>query len=434
MVVLMSSSQDSKNNQGFTLVELSIVMVIFGVMLTALLESYSSYLDTRRFTESMEKQRDISATISRFINISFENVTPGDGARLPCPADPTLLPEDPNFGVENCSLMTDGSPIGTCIPSGGICKVAGNRDTEADTDLDLDPVLIGGVPFVTLRNRFVAKSDENEALSIVSRDAIVRLDDASFESIIDPWGYQMTYAVSGHLTQTTSSSAPFANQFGSLQIITEFGEHLTTPDNSGHYVLIAHGPNSAGANSTSGRVDIPCLAGATEGENCDGDAQFIQGLRNETNTANYFDDTVLFSSFTTSGLWENVEDSASDIYNLNLGNVGVGTATPVEKLHVEGRLKAVNVSLGQICDEDGENCWSASNLGGDVNAAAPAGTQCAGVVSGSNVEVVQAIARGEVVCTTVPLLSISTGQTCVNPDTFMIGIRSDGTIICSDDL
>lgn len=47
--------------------------------------------------------------------------------------------------------------------------------------------------------------------------------------------------------------------------------------------------------------------------------------------------------FATSDIFAQWTTSASDIYSSNSGNVGIGISTPIEKLHVNGNIKALSV-------------------------------------------------------------------------------------------
>lgn len=85
-------------NAGFTLVEMAVVLVIFGLLLGALVLPLSGQLDVRKYSETRDELENIRASIVGFAVLY---------GRLPCPSaisDPT----DANYGVEvtPCPALT----------------------------------------------------------------------------------------------------------------------------------------------------------------------------------------------------------------------------------------------------------------------------------------------------------------------------------------
>lgn len=405
----MITHEKHASEKGFTLIEMAFVFVLSGFLLTAGFQLYSLYTKDRLLNESREKQEQMSTSLSRFS---------AEESRLPCPADPSLPFDDPNYGEEDCSMMNPAIAVGTCSGPGGtgICKVAG-RDTTVDGDTDPDPVLIGAYPFKSL----VRVDDQGDTVGMSADDA--GFDDAVVMTGLDPWGLLMTYAVTGALTD----NATYQSQYGAITVLTEDGVQLTDPDDSAHYVIVAHGANHAGAYNSYGSVPTACDTGIDEGDNCDGDASFVVGLYStQPGSADYFDDTIWFTSFSMSRLWDFVPGSG-DIINLNVGNVGVGTNNPVERLHVVGDFRADEMSLNQICDTTGTLCFPSANLG------STAGTQCptAPPVASGFMRVVTEINNAQVVCTDIPMLTAIVNQTCnTGIGEYAVGFDSSGTIIC----
>jgi prepilin-type N-terminal cleavage/methylation domain-containing protein len=387
----------ARNNRGFSLVEFAVVLVIAGFLLVTGLRLYTAYVNDQRVLETYDKQRQIVTSISRF-SIAY--------GRLPCPADPSIPMGQPGFGIEDCSLSPAMVSIGTCTNgTEGLCKVAGERDTPADADALNDPVLIGVIPINSLRSNVTGLN--------------ARLDEVSFDSILDPWGYQMSYAVSTYLTDNST----YLSEYGSIAVQTESGTPLTIPSDSGHYVLLSHGDNHAGAYTLNGIKTYPCLASTyDESENCDGDAVFMNGILSKGDNNQYYDDTLNFSSYTISGLWEFVSGT-EDIYNLNIGNVGIGLSNPTEKLHVNGNVRSDKLTQKELCSNAGGNCWSPDNI------ASPTGISCSGTPAPGNFLVAERIVGGDVVCTNVPKSDVLANQTC-SPGEFVVGFQSSGAIIC----
>ncbi len=406
-------------------------------------------------------------------------------------------------------LAADGTCMyfdGSAAPAGrGICKTSG-RDTAVDPPApppEGDPVLIGAIPYVSIKEGiglsqgavFSSGNDSTlpapppkECIVVTTTlaaipgqrentppaaptdpldygtatycdvnsdgvmDAGVRAEsimatfnDITLKSVLDPYGFQMTYAVTGSLT----AKATAHNSYGAIDIVTEDNIGLVRPAGSAHYVLVAHGDNHVGAFNTAGQVPFPCTTGnvTVDERNCDGDATFVQGLRS-VNTATaatralYYDDAVWQSVINISSLWEFV-DGSPDIFNLNIGNVGIGTATPAERLQVVGNLRAETARQDLICDSGGANCWNPDDLAG------PVGTTCnttAFPVPAGRMRVVVGIKNGRVKCSSTnpadpdydplfpdparvtPILgapSCPTGQ-------FMKGFGAGGAPVCCD--
>ncbi|MCB5185448.1 type II secretion system GspH family protein [Methylobacillus gramineus] len=85
-------------HQGFTLVEMAVVLVIFGLIIGALLIPMSAQRDIQYIESNRDKLKTISDALIGFVVLN---------GRLPCPAisaDVSLA----NGGVEDCSSSTQG--------------------------------------------------------------------------------------------------------------------------------------------------------------------------------------------------------------------------------------------------------------------------------------------------------------------------------------
>lgn len=88
---------------GFSLIELSIVVVILSIISVLGLEVAVSFISTRAYDATKDKLTVLDRAIRDFYWVY---------GRLPCPADRTLSPYDTGYGLENCSL----TPITTAAP------------------------------------------------------------------------------------------------------------------------------------------------------------------------------------------------------------------------------------------------------------------------------------------------------------------------------
>jgi prepilin-type N-terminal cleavage/methylation domain-containing protein len=79
--------------RGFTLLELSIVLIITGILTIPLIRLYTDYLQQ----EKIDLTKSNLDHISRIVALSSP-------LRYPCPADRSLIPSDPNYGLDVCTL------------------------------------------------------------------------------------------------------------------------------------------------------------------------------------------------------------------------------------------------------------------------------------------------------------------------------------------
>lgn len=346
-------NRDSK--RGFTLVEMSLVMLVAGILLAPALAFYQIYQrgDALRVTYKKVK------TIDRNMESFFEQK-----GRYPCPAAPRLQEADPLAGVEDCTPVT----IGVCNAATGICG-AGGRATSFG-GAGPDPVAVGAVPYKTIRDTVKGLKDADH----VSRDT-------SF----DKWHSQMTYAVTEQLTtHDPNLVGRFGDNPGAINVTTETGAALV-PANA-MWVLISHGKNAVGAYKDNGSIIIPCGGVSRDVDNCAArnaatNVTFVNGLTTLVPAAQYFDDVVHVSKNQVKGLWQPAEDNAAigsnaatDIVNRNPGNVGVGTTAaspPQQKLDVRGDIRVVQARVPDLCTADGTRCFNPEKLGGAIGMECP---------------------------------------------------------------
>lgn len=87
--------------QGFSLVEMAMVLLVVGVLAALFLPATNTMMDNNRRKETRTKLESLESAITRFV------MTTG---RLPCPADGSLAPGNANQGLE--------------LAAGGACTVA----------------------------------------------------------------------------------------------------------------------------------------------------------------------------------------------------------------------------------------------------------------------------------------------------------------------
>lgn len=425
----LSAGRACKSEGGFTLTEFAMVVLVSGLLLIAALEIYSVYLAEKRFNEVYEKQNTLSSSFSMFYSAR---------GRYPCPADPSLPVTDANAGIENCNPLNGGVPlaVGECSGPGstGICLVSGARGILSQT-ADENPVLAGAIPYKTLKTgmerELCFSKTSGAAISCYITPGVWDPDafdptDATMQAvnmaeILDPWGFQMTYLV----TRTQTDDTTFEPSSGTISMDTEAGVSLVQPEDSVHFAIIAHGENHAGAYNQQGQRPFPCgIATGIDSRNCNLDSDLVSGLRSmAAGSVDYFDDVILHRAYTMSELWKFSGPTQNYIHNTNQGNVGIGTASPSEKLEVAGNVRALTTKSEKLCDAAGTNCWEPYKLGGS-------GMTCPDTAPAGFFNAMVGIRNGDVYCVQVALPTGFAGQSCTNPGEYMVGFNSLGEVIC----
>lgn len=322
---------------GFTLLEISMVIIIVGLLMIPLVHMYDLFLKDRRMNDTRERIDDSVRSLALF-----------SPTRFPCPSDRSLPPTDPQYGFEKCT----GIPACTGAYQ-GICRVNGTRDTAIDADAQPDPVIIGGVPF-----RYLIGTN------------VKQLPQLRGEDTIDGWDNRLTYAVSEKLTDITKTSSLNDYQYGVIAAVNEHGNPTAGISAIGdaQLVVVSHGPSGAGAFNYQG-ISSPCAIVGTDRENCDNDSLFVQGLGNyEASGAGFYDDTVYFFLESGGDLWTTLNDASGQpgnhLNNLNQNNIGINVVSPTEKLDVGGVLRAPTTRSNSYCDKSGANCFPADYFDG----------------------------------------------------------------------
>ncbi|MCB1532140.1 MAG: type II secretion system protein [Alphaproteobacteria bacterium] len=315
-----------KRQGGFTLVELAIVMLIFGMVSGTALLGLRFYMLQQAEVET-ENALDVGDEALQDFFTAY--------GRYPCPANPTLGPGDIGYGEEQCA-------------GAGIEIVAGERD--ADGDGVNDPVMIGVMPFNTL----IDGANDYESANYESK--------ITESTTLDGWGRKIFYAV----TQSQTNKSTFEDTRGVISVVDEHNQSVLAEPDTAHYALASAGINGHGAYMENGERVSNCSASiitdpgddsipvysVSEIENCDEtDAIFLSGLQNDQDQY-YYDDRVKIGLPKTNSHWEIVDEDAATLqaYNTNPGNVGVGVVDPVESFEVAGDLRADEVRAQEFCD------------------------------------------------------------------------------------
>lgn len=268
----LGMTDEGNAKRGFTLIELSVVLIIVGLLAAIGVAASKSIIDTARQSATQNRMDAIERSLFAFWK---------KNGRMPCPASLVLAASHANYGIEATSSST-------C--TGG--AIAANYTSATN----LYKAVEGGVPVVTLG---------------LPKDYVY-----------DGWGKKIAYAV----------TPPFAQPMVNGRILPKSGtcytdNGITIKDAAGAvrsdsavYALISLGKNGHGAYSPSGSrynakstnsdelVNCHCTNAAVDSTY---DGNYIQRSQNlNTSTiANYFDDIVRFKE-----LWQiyTSEDSIND--------------------------------------------------------------------------------------------------------------------------
>lgn len=239
----------SRNQEegGFTLLELAIVMIITGIMISLMATALLAYMRRAELQKTLSRMEVVQEAIERYVDVN---------GVYPCAASRTLGPENTNFG----RAIASGPPGAQC----GTVAAAGSGTASNGG------VRIGAIPV---------------------RD--LNLPD---EFIADAWGKKFTYAV----TENLATPGSFVANGGRVRIRDTAGNSVVFPNDSAHYIIVSHGVSGHGAFpiTASNNPSTPCGA-SLDSENCNNNRLFLSTLVNSDVTGgNFYDDYMRFKGQT----------------------------------------------------------------------------------------------------------------------------------------
>ncbi len=260
----MTGKEKIQKIQGFTLVELAVVLTIIALIAGSALSLGSTRINAARVDNTLERMETIQLMIDKFVD-KF--------GYLPCPANGALPSTDATFGRE---LVEDVNP-GAGNPV--VCAAA--------THSSVANISVGVLPVTTLN--------------------------LNPSTMLDGWQRKFTYVMDERFrdnngVQGFSGSAPTTE--GAIGIDND-ATH-TPPDvvaepgqvTGAVYVIVSHGPNGGFAwRAKGGQMEAPLNTLPLEVANCpyasgtacpggDNQQYFIQRM-----TENNFDDVVTYRSY-----------------------------------------------------------------------------------------------------------------------------------------
>jgi prepilin-type N-terminal cleavage/methylation domain-containing protein len=225
------------SQNGFTLLEMAVVMIIIGLLLGGMLVPLTAQMDQRNIADT---QKALSEIKEALIGFALAN------GRLPCPADPTIATGSAGAGTERASCTTAANSTGV-LP----WAILGVNETDA------------------WGHRYTYRVTPDFADAIGSG----------------------TYG--GCIPSPTPTLATFGLcSVGNLNVLSASSAGVTIAA-SVPAVIISHGKNGAGAYTPQGGSKLPVGANADEQENSDGssDNNYVSHALTPT-----FDDLVVWIS------------------------------------------------------------------------------------------------------------------------------------------
>lgn len=309
-------------NSGYTLIQLSISILILGLMIGPAAMVYGNYKKT------MDRETTFKNVVGAIDSIQLRRSGSGD---YPCPAPMTASRDDPAYGgaLADCPGVGSTSiPIGSC--SNGICVEEGRGGAR---------VLVGAVPFRDLQ------MDELRSY--------------------DAYGSRLVYAV----TESMTDDSTFDPSLGAVFIEGENGQSVVEPAGSASFIIFSPGPNHVGGYTLDGVARVACGGLGRDVMNCNPgfsggtpkpEARYIAAYENSRPGADYFDDQVNYFSQVDTPYWRQTTADQNNIQDLSPNNVGVGVIDPTAELTIvsasgEDSLR-VNDALivDQLCNTNGE--------------------------------------------------------------------------------
>lgn len=345
--------------QGYTLIELAMVILIVGIIIGTGLTSYSIY--------KTERAMELTETAKVRITLALNSFRDRYG-RYPCPASYTAERGTPEYGRPgNCADISVAP--GQC--SQGICveqSIAGRTVTLDDGTVVVPRIRRGAVPY--------------RALNLTE------------DEFYDQYGGRFSYAVTELLTDENT----FDLSYGGIHIVDgqlPTPQSLVEPPGTALYFLFSHGEDNVGAYGRNGILMVECNGPMFDVENCntsstDRTAVYRFAQRSDmpvetggvvipgmpppvaANVNRHYDDFAYYKSADDIPLFKLSETSAGDAYDLRTSDAAgnpiglvIGNTVDDERVNVEGTVAASeSYDTGTICNQNGTDCFRAELIGG----------------------------------------------------------------------
>lgn len=263
-----------RGQRGFTLIELSIVLVIVGLLLAGILGGFRIYIKQKKFNDTQNHIEEVRTALSEYVRNEnppgadpSEATNPNaDPVRFPCPASLTVGERANGYAQEvlACRTMAAGTNAGGVWARTGAGASGGS-----------DVVVIGFVPTATL--------------GIPAKYGY------------DGYGNRLVYAVTQDLTQNMALMQTGAGRPPGQVGMTHTDSGGSPVTEAVDFMVLSPGQARHGAYTAAGVMVRPCNATASlgDGANC-----AWQGAGN----ANFVDERVFSLATTGAGAVEYYDD------------------------------------------------------------------------------------------------------------------------------
>lgn len=224
----IKTAKQQNRKYGFSLIEISVVLLIFGLMIGGIMSALTQETRIAKQAELKMKMDAIEKAIAAYVK---------KNNYLPCPADGTYTISVANFG------LTGGTAGGGTCSNGATYDGNGNR--TANTTPPTVNFYIGNIAGGSVPVRALGLPDEYA---------------------IDPWGSKFSYAVDVRFTATRSFyDYSYVDSTGGITVSDDAGNTILTNAIS---IVLSHGQNGHGAFQLSGTIKNAGSTNAHELTNC----------------------------------------------------------------------------------------------------------------------------------------------------------------------
>jgi len=361
--------------RGFTLIELSIVVAVVGLLLVPIVKGYTLFLRQQEVGDTKASIASIQTALQRFQN---------DNGYYPCPAPLNVAAGTASYGRGSCVAAPPA-----------IFPLTGAGAQPA--------VLFGAVP---------------------ARD--LKLPDSA---IVDGWGNTIMYGVTEVLARDRDAyNLNASNAAITIKDISGAVVHAAAP-----FVIISPGQDRNGSYTTAGKRHNDCTAGAKDSPNCafetgGASATFIYAPLNRAlvTGADHYDDFVTFlGNGTECGPGQTIATVMSDgTYICQNSLITSDTRNKAVPGGGANSLDALTCSVGKVVTgvrTDGTPLCANALVAPDLTAlnCLPGKT-----ISGVN-------ADGTPVCVHALASPAFASLQCATAGTFAFGVKPDGSIDCA---
>lgn len=255
-----------QRKHGFSLIEVSIVLVIIGIISAFSIQMFGSRLDSANYTNTKERMETIIDALGRYYAAN---------GKLPCPARADRTLGDPEYGV---AIFSDGTPPDTgCDESNPVNQTAILNFPHGNDPLGT----------VSLKVTIAAPGEWLRQGAVPTRTLGI-----SDEMMFDSFNRKFTYVMTEKF-----NTGPIDGM-----IVINDGFSGTPVTTAAAFALISHGKDGKGAYTRGNSIGIPCFAQpGLDNQNCDPDQVFTQTQFNDLNrgAANWFDDLIMWQDKNT---------------------------------------------------------------------------------------------------------------------------------------